>query len=95
MVDIDILDLNSMIIGIIAIIISLLFYKKKSKISYYLPGIISIVLVFVSNSFDDYIFYYNDLFDILENIGILSGAILLFIAAFFDLRKLNEVNNDG
>ena len=93
MVDIDIIDLNSMIIGFIAIIISLLYYKKKLITLIYLPGLIFIVLIFVANSFDDYIFYFNDFFDILENIGILGGAILLFIAALYDLRKGNEAND--
>ncbi|MFX0073040.1 MAG: hypothetical protein ACFFAO_18335 [Candidatus Hermodarchaeota archaeon] len=94
MVDIDIIDLNSMIIGFIAIIISILFYKKKLEFLKYLPGFIGIILVFVANSFDDYIFYHRNFFDMLENIGILSGAILLFIAALYELKKENEVNNN-
>lgn len=92
MVDIDIIDLNSMIIGFIAITISLFYYKKKLDTLKYLPGFICLTLVFVANSFDDYIFYFNDFFDILENIAILSGAILLFIASLYDLKNTNKVN---
>ena len=92
--DIDIIDLNSMIIGLIAIVISLLYYKKKLQILKYIPGFICIIIIFVVNSFEDFIFYYTDFFNILEIIGILSGAILLFIAALYDLRKVNKVNHD-
>jgi len=95
MVDIDIIDLNSMIIGFIAILIFLLYYKKELKISIYIPGFIGIILIFVANSFDDYIFYFDDFFDILENIGVLFGAILLFFAALYELRKANEVDSDN
>ena len=87
MVDIDILDLNTMIIGFIAIIILYFVYRNKLNFSRYIPGLICLVLIFVANSIDDYIYFFGDYSDTIESISIIAGSFLLFTAALLELKK--------
>ena len=104
MADIDILDLNAMIIGLIAVIILYFVYRNKLKFSRYIPGLTCLVLIFVANSVDDYVYYFDEFIDFMEidefidfieNVAIISGAFLLFTAALLELREeeLKEINN--
>lgn len=85
--DLELFELYSMIIGCMAICVLLLILHKRIEFSKYVPGLICIILGFFVDVFEDGI--YEEFFDFLENASILSGAILLLIAAFFEYYKSN------
>jgi len=82
MVDFGLFNINSMILGIIATCILIFIVYRKIEFNKYVPGLICLILVFIVEVFE--IREYEVFFDFLENVGILSGAILLFIAALLE-----------
>ena len=90
MSNIDYFDLNSMILGLIAISILILISKKKIEFRIYVPGLICLIIVFIAEVFEDYVTVeegiYYVIIEFFENAGILMGSILLLKAV------LNEPN---
>ena len=85
--DFDLFDLNSMIIGCMAICVLILILYKKIDFGKYVPGLICIIIVFIVELFENG--SYEEFFDFFEDAGILSGAILLLIAALLEYYKSN------
>ena len=85
-VEFDLIEINAMIISIIAIINFPLIIKKRKDFIKYLPGIISLIMLFIFGFLDD--LFQFDIFQILEILCILSGAILLLLASLIDLHKI-------
>ncbi|MFX1394033.1 MAG: hypothetical protein ACFFAH_10705 [Promethearchaeota archaeon] len=83
--DIDLFALNSMIIGCFAIFVLIIILLKKIDFNKYVPGLICIIIVFIVEVFE--IEIYEEFFDFFEYAGILSGAILLLIAALLEYYK--------
>lgn len=83
--DINFFDLNSMIIGIFAFGIFILILYKKIEFSRYIPGLICLIFVFIAEVFEESI--YNAFFEFLENVGVLLGSVLLFLAAILEYYK--------
>jgi hypothetical protein len=75
-----------MIISLIAIINFPLIIKKRKDFIKYLPGIISLMMLFIFGFFDD--LFDLEIFQILESICILSGALLLLLASLFELNNI-------
>jgi len=95
MADINLLELNSMILGFIATCILIFILYRKIEFNKYVPGLICLTLVFVAEVFENG--EYEIILDFLEYAGILAGAILLFIAALMEYyeskpkqKKLNQ-----
>ena len=84
----DLIELNSMILGLIAICILIFIFYRKIEFTKYIPGLICLTLVFFSEVFEYGEF--KSIFNYLENAGILAGAILLFIAALREYLELNQ-----
>lgn len=91
MVDFDLFKINSMIIVILAICILIFIVHRKIEYSKYVPGLICLTLVFIAELFENG--EYEMFFDFLENAGILSGAILLFIAALLEYYESHPKRN--
>ena len=87
MADIEIFELNSMIIGCLAICVLIFIIRNKIEFKRYVPGLFCIIFVFFVDVFE--IEMYEIYFDFLEYGGILSGAILLLIAALKEYNKSN------
>lgn len=87
MAEIKIFELNSMIIGCLAICVLVFVIRNKIDFKRYVPGLICIIFVFFVDVFkiETYELYFN----FLEYAGILSGAILLLIAALKEYNKSN------
>jgi len=87
MAEIKIFELNSMIIGCLAICVLVFVIRNKIDFKRYVPGLFCIIFVFFVDVFkiETYELYFN----ILEYAGILSGAILLLIAALKEYNKSN------
>ncbi|MFX1337355.1 MAG: hypothetical protein ACFFDK_01955 [Promethearchaeota archaeon] len=86
MTDYELLDLNTMLIGMIAFFILILIIHSKIEFSRYVPGLMCIIVVFIVQVFENEL--YLEIFDFIENIAILSGAILLFIATLLEYYAL-------
>ena len=82
----DLIEINAMIISIIAIINFPLIIKKRKDFIKYLPGIISLIMLFIFGFLDD--LFQLEIFQILEILSILLGALLLLLASLIDLHKL-------
>ena len=91
MVDLDLLEINSMILGFIATCILIFIVYRKIEFSKYVPGLICLTFVFIAEVFENG--EYEIIFDFLENAGILAGAILLFIAALREYYESNPMRN--
>ena len=82
MVDFNLFDLNSIALGIIVTCILIFIVYRKIEFDKYVPGLICLTLVFIVEVFENG--EYDLFFDFFQNAGILSGAILLFIAALLE-----------
>ena len=88
MADFDLFKINSMILVILAICILIFIVYRKIEFNKYVPGLICLTLVLIAEVFENG--EYEVFLDFLENAGILSGAILLFIAALLEFYKPNS-----
>ncbi len=88
MADLNYLELNSMILGLIAICILFFISYRKIEFTKYVPGLICLIFVFIAEVFEYGEFKF--IFNYLENVVILAGAILLFIAALKEYFELNQ-----
>lgn len=84
--EIDLIEINAMIISIIAIINFPLIIKKRKDFIKYLPGIISLIMLFIFGFLDD--LFPLEIFEIMESLCILLGAVLLLLASLIDLHKI-------
>jgi len=84
--EIDLIEINAMIISIIAIINFPLIIKKRKDFIKYLPGIISLIMLFIFGFLDDLFAF--EIFEIMESLCILLGAVLLLLASLIDLHKI-------
>ena len=84
--EIDLIEINAMIISIIAIINFPLIIKKRKDFIKYLPGIISLIMLFIFGFLDD--LFASEIFEILESLCILFGAILLLMASLIELHEI-------
>ena len=87
MADIEIVELNSLIIGCLAIFVLIFVKRNKLEFSKYIPGLFCIILVFIIEVFENEM--YEEIFDFLENAAFLTGAILLLIATFREYYESN------
>ena len=85
-IELDLIEINAMIISIIAIINFPLIIKKRKDFIKYLPGIVSLIMLFIFGFLDD--LFALQIFEILESVCILFGAILLLVASLIELHKL-------
>ena len=85
-IELDLIEINAMIISIIAIINFPLIIKKRKDFIKYLPGIVSLIMLFIFGFLDD--LFALQIFEILESVCILLGAILLLVASLIELHKL-------
>ena len=85
-IEFDLIEINAMIISIIAIVNFPLIIKKRKDFIKYLPGIISLIMLFVFGFLDD--LSGSEIFEILESLCILFGAILLLLASLIELHKI-------
>ena len=83
-IELDLIEINAMIISIIAIINFPLIIKKRKDFIKYLPGIVSLIMLFVFGFLDD--LFALQIFEILESVCILLGAILLLVASLIELH---------
>ncbi len=84
--ELDLIEINAMIISIIAIINFPLIIKKRKDFIKYLPGIISLILLFIFGFLDD--LFELEIFEFIESLCILSGALLLLLASLVELHKI-------
>jgi len=87
MAALDIFDLNSMIIGMLAIGVLIFVYRNELEFSKYIPGLFCIIIVFVIEVFENEM--YEEVLDFIEHAAFLSGATLLLIAAFKEYYESN------
>lgn len=85
-VEFDLIEINAMIISIIAIINFPLIIKKRKDFIKYLPGIISLIMLFIFGFLDD--LFGSEIFEFLESLCILFGAILLLSASLIELHQI-------
>ena len=74
----------AMVIAIIALVNFPIIFNKRKDFIKFLPGITCLIMLFTSSFLEDAF----SIFEILKNIFALSGAILLFIAARFEFKKM-------
>ena len=84
--ELDLIEINAMIISLIAIINFPLIIKKRKDFIKYLPGIISLIMVFIFGFLDD--LFALEIFEILESLCILFGAVLLLFASLIELHEI-------
>ena len=87
MADIEIIELNSLIIGCLAIFVLIFVKRNKLEFSIYIPGLFCIIIVFIIEVFENEM--YEEIFDFFENAAFLSGVALLLIAAFKEYYESN------
>jgi len=87
MADLEIFELNSMIIGFLAIFVLIFVIRNKIEFSKYVPGLFCIIIVFIIEVFENEM--YEEIFDFFENAAFLSGVILLLIAAVKEYYESN------
>ncbi len=75
--DLEMIKFVAMVIAIIAFINFPIILKRRKDFVKFLPGITCLILLFTSSFLEDAF----RIFEILKNIFVLAGAILLFIAA--------------
>jgi len=85
MADFDVFEINSMVLGFIAICILIFIVYRKIEFNKYVPGLICIIMVFFAEVFENG--SYEEFLDFIENAGILLGAILLFLAALLEFYQ--------
>jgi hypothetical protein len=83
MAGLELVEFNAMIIAIIALINFPFIVKRRKDFIKYLPGILLLVLAFIAENIEE--IYVHDLSAILENVFLLSGAILLIMAILMEL----------
>jgi hypothetical protein len=88
MADFELIELNSMLFGIIAFFILILILHKKIEFRRYVPGLICVIAIFIVEIFENG--FYEDILDFIENIAILSGAMLLLRATLLEFYELKE-----
>lgn len=82
--ELEMIKFVAMVISIIAFINFPIIFKRRKDFIKYLPGITCLVLLFTSSFLED---AYR-VFEILKNIFVLAGAILFFIAARIEFKKV-------
>ncbi len=93
MTDVELLALNSMLIGIIAICVLIFIIYNKIEFSIYVPGLVCIISVFILDVFENEV--NEEILDFLENALFLSGVILLLIAALLEYHELKRKNKNN
>ena len=90
--ELEMIKLVAMIIAIVAFLNFPLILKRRKDFNKYLPGITCLIMLFASSFLEDAF----RVFEILKNIFVLAGAILLFIAARMEYREiqLNKYNDN-
>ena len=83
--ELEMIKFVAMIISIIGFVNFPIIIKKRKDFQKFLPGITCLILLFMSSYLEDAFL----IFEILKNIFILAGAILLFIAARNEFKKMN------
>jgi hypothetical protein len=88
-IEFDLIEINAMIISLIAIINFPLIIKKRKDFIKYLPGLIFLMMIFIFGFLDD-LFEFNgfEIFEILESACILAAAILLLLASLIELHNI-------
>lgn len=89
---IELVEFIAMIIGIVAFMNFPFIVKRRRDFIKYLPGIFFIVLALIAENIEE--IFLHDLFAIIENISILSGAILLLLAVLMELKTVILKNRD-
>ena len=87
MADIEIVELNSLIIGCIAIFVLIFVKRNKLEFSKYIPGLFCIIFVFIIEVFENEM--YEEILDFFENAAFLAGVIFLLIATFKEYYESN------
>ncbi len=90
MSELELVEFNAMIIGIVALINFPFIVRRRKDFIKYLPGIFFIILGFIAENLEEVVLH--NFFAILEQIFILSGAILLVLALIIEL-KMNLLKN--
>ena len=80
----------AMVIAIIAFINFPIIFKRRKDFVKFLPGITCLIMLFTSSYLEDAF----RIFEILKNIFILAGAILLCIAARIEFKNINSATNE-
>ena len=88
MAEFDLLELNSLLIGIIAFFILILVIHNKIEFRKYVPGLVCLTVIFIVEVVENGL--YGDISDFIENAAILSGAILLLRATLLEYYELKE-----
>ena len=88
MADFELIELNSMLFGLIAIFILILIIRNKIEFRRYVPGLICVIVIFIVEVFENG--FLEEIFDFIENAAILSGAILLLRATLLEYYELKE-----
>ena len=92
MADIELLEWNSMLIGIIAIFVLIFIIYNKIEFRIYVPGLVCIISVLILEVFETEV--YQEILDFLEYTGFLSGVILLLTAALLEYHELKIKNKN-
>ncbi|MFX1395079.1 MAG: hypothetical protein ACFFAH_16115 [Promethearchaeota archaeon] len=86
MAELEMIKLVAMVIAIIALINFPIIFKKRKDFIKFLPGITCLIMLFTSSFLEDAF----RIFEILKNIFVVSGAILLFIAARIEFKEMRS-----
>ncbi len=92
MAGLDFVEFNAMIIGIIALINFPFIVKRRKNFIKYLPGMFFLILGFIAENLEEVIFH--NFFAFLEQIFILSGAVLLVFAVIMELKMIILKNQE-
>ena len=88
--DLEMIKFAAMVIAIIAFINFPIIFKKRKDFVKFLPGITCLIMLFSSSFLEDAF----RIFEILKNIFVLAGAILLFVAARSEFKNINSNLNE-
>lgn len=83
----------AMIIAIISLINFPFIVKKRRDFIKFLPGLFFFVLGFIAENLEEVVLHH--FFAILEQIFVLSGAILLVLAALMELKLISPKNKES
>ena len=83
MAELELVELNAMIIALIALVNFPFIIKRRKDFVKYLPGIFCLIIAIVAENIEE--IYLHDIYAIVENVFLLGGAILLILAALMEL----------